>query len=438
VTTHRSGPALDPDYALFLFFPTAKTADVLQAVSEFAANPVPRRTGLLLPDGRTITVPFRSWLSHGAHSDRVISLSPRSRVRLDTLLAFPTGQDVEESPEPKTGGGPAPAWLDRGSPLSIRLWVYMGQRHVGLVFFPADPQAGRLLIESTAIHRALFQLLECHEGILGLLSDGADETTYLLPDLRTGIDTPDLFDYYNANEGIDVDGMLEFFLQQTGRPTLPPTAKPPDQGLISRADPEELAKVLDRLMGSWREAIPQRYHRTFEERPFDACDFCAKALLVPGSRYTITKVFSEGELRQELAICYDCAQELERGYSKESRQATARLLFDISPFQRLSIAGNQTTDRAERLTRDCLICREPKDASPTYVEYAMCEGTEIVYQIYPFIVCEPCLLRINDALSDQTREAWRRFYDDHFGFPTPGAPGFHSEIAPEYHILQLW
>ena len=100
---------------------------------------------------------------------------------------------------------------------------------------------------------------------------------------------------------IDVDRWLDELLKQERRPTLPPIV----ESLKERQDDltDETLKVLEAMLGSSREIVPPHYHRTFEEKPFDACDFCAKPLLIPGTRYTVTKVYAGGQLSQELAIC---------------------------------------------------------------------------------------------------------------------------------------
>lgn len=419
-----TGPVIDSDYSFFLFFPATRVGAVLEEIAELAVTPFPRRTDLVLPDGSTVTVPFRAW-----QGDRqTISLLPGSRVCLHTLLSFPAGGVVQEY-RGQGDPGRGAALLASGEPLYVRLWVYMGDEHAGLVFFPPDPQIGWYFVESAAVHRALTRLLERHEGLLGVLTDGVDKRAYLLPHLDAHLEVSEPYNYLRG--AIDIEAVLSTFQAHTPRPSCPPTTDLPRTMMDAPIDHEALVKVLERVMGAQRGPIPQRYQRTFEERPFEACDFCAKPLLEAGTRYTITKVHVEGELRQELAICLDCTAILEQGYSEQSRRATQWLLFDFAPGTRLRAAMREDGDPIERMTRSCLLCDTLREEALTFVEYAACEGGEIVYQSNPFLICETCLLRINDLLSDQTKEAWRRFWDDHFGFPTPGAPA----LAREYYFL---
>jgi hypothetical protein len=369
-----------------------------------------------------VTLPFDSWLGDG----KTVTLLPISRVRLDVSLRFPPPGALEEGfQEVAAPDGAAPE-LEPQDPVAIRLWVYMGHRHAGLIFFPPGPRTGRLLVGSASIHHFLARLLERQQGIVGMLDDIDHGVSYLLPDLRTRIDLPDLTDYYDANQGIDVDRWLEDLLKQAPSPTLPPRVDPPEKRAEDETD--RVLRTLETILGSSRQPVPPRYHRTFEEKPFDTCDFCAQPLLAPDTRYTVTKFFSGGELSQELAICSGCGDELRKGYSAESQEASAQIFAEVPVARRALRASQEGVDHADRvelveeMTGRCLLCDTPREEANSHVEYALCEGTEIVYSFYPIAVCDDCLIRIYDALSEKTKEAGRRFYDDHFGFPPPGAP----------------
>jgi hypothetical protein len=64
---------------------------------------------------------------------------------------------------------------------------------------------------------------------------------------------------------------------------------------------EELFDELLRMLLPAREPVPAHFHRSFEGRPFEACDFCGKARLEPAASYTVNKYFAQGTLRQEIA-----------------------------------------------------------------------------------------------------------------------------------------
>jgi hypothetical protein len=183
----------------------------------------------------------------------------------------------------------------------------------------------------------------------------------------------------------------------------------------------------DPAQAGWRRPLPERYQRTFEETPFDACDFCHKPLLLPGTRYAIIKLYDQGELRQELAICADCGATLGGGYSVESQQAIEAVFARIPFALRLRQALDESLDPFEQMTDHCLLCQTPREQARSHVEYADCEAGEMVYAVYPFAICETCQVSVYDTLSDQTKEIERRFFDEHFGFPAPGSPALERQ-----------
>jgi hypothetical protein len=423
----RDQPVVGLDCSFGLYFPAGRLGPVLLEIARLAEGPTSHQTHLVLPDGSMVTVPFGSWLGDG----KTVPLLPISRVRLDVSLRFPIAGDLEDGSPEQVIDPDSGAELEPLGPVAIRLWVYVGHRHAGLVFFPPGPRTGRLFVASTSIRQFLAGLLERHQGVLGMLDDIDHGASYLLPDLRTRIELPDLTGYYDANQGIDVDRWLEELLRQEPGPTLPPRVDPPDKRPEDETD--RVLRKLETILGSSRAPVPPRYHRTFEEVPFDTCDFCGKPLLVPDTRYTVTKFFSGGELSQELAICSGCGDELRKGYSAESQEASAQIFASVPVARRALQASQGEIDHADRvevaeeMTCRCLLCDAPREEAKAHVEYALCEGTEIVYSFYPITLCDDCMIRIYDALSEKTKEAGRRFYDDHFGFPPPGAPSLQRQ-----------
>jgi hypothetical protein len=296
----------------------------------------------------------------------------------------------------------------------------MGRQHVLFSFFAADEQVSQLFVTSPAIHSHLSRLLEEHGGILALLELDGDEG-YLLPDLQRCLEMPNTLKYYsNRLQVLDVDRWLADLLKQEVRPGSPPAAggrRSRGSGLKSR-----ILKGIGVVFGAHREPLPQRYHRTFEEKPFETCDLCHRPLLVPGTQYVVTKLFGGGELKQEMAMCQPCQKALEETYSRESRQATAKLFSTVSRGQRLRLAAKAGVDRVARMTAHCLLCGAAQEDLEAYVEHAGCESNEIVYAFYPYMLCEDCLLRAYEVLSAKTKQERGRFYGDHFGFPPPARP----------------
>jgi hypothetical protein len=393
------------EFTFDLYFPVEKTGNVLLDIVELADGAAEHRTHLVLPDASMVTVPFGSSYQDGT----ITPLAPGDKIRLDLFLNFPQ-HDAEY----------------------IRLWLFMGERHVKFTFFAPSAHACSLFVESSWLQDQLSRLLARHEGILGLLDVDAD-VSYLLPDLKRGLVCPNILDYYGPDLNVlDVDRWVADLGKLEKIPVPPPAVLVDGQ---KRNDPEQsLLKALESVLGTWREPVPQRYHRTFEEKPFDTCDFCGKPLLAPGIDYLVTKFFRQDELVQEMVVCLDCGKEMQKTYSAESAQAIQRFFSRLSLVRRLQIVANNEFNRLGAMTARCCLCDAPKEKVTHYVEYAHCVGTEVVYHVYPAMLCEDCILQANELLSKETRERWRRFYDEHFGFPPSG--GLHR--TPVKDVLPLW
>lgn len=397
--------ALDFYYALLL--PANQTAGVLLRVGELAAAPLEGRSELALPDGGRIRVPFPSPI----HEGKTIPLGPGTRVRLDTILTFPLEGPMQAPP------GPEPPVLAHR--LRVRLWIYIGQRYAKVVFSAADDRASRLLAGSKAIRTWLWRLLEDCQGFAGVL-DTDGEQLHLLPDLQTCVDPLDVGDYFGPGQVFDVDRWAQDLLELEVRPVEPPVVDlGPDEDVGAVRLP---LNHLENAFGPWHGPIPPRYHRTFEEKPFDRCDYCHRPLLEPDTEYAIVKLHFEGELRQEMVMCSACGEEMQESYSQESQQAMERIFSRVPLHQRLRLASGRARDRLARMTERCLLCSKLVEEVSGYAEYAHCQASELVYHVFPAIICDGCMVRVNDALSDKTKDEWRRFYDEHYGFPPAGWP----------------
>jgi hypothetical protein len=180
-------------------------------------------------------------------------------------------------------------------------------------------------------------------------------------------------------------------------------------------------KRLEIMLGNCREPIPLRFYRTFEDELFDVCGYCGSPLLDADLYYTIAKVFFEGQLREEIAVCRNCQSGMKEGYSIESLSALKSIYSETYLQRRLEILyrTGADEDRVANMLAQCSICSAPRDESTTYIEYALCMRTDLVFYTHPSMVCEKCALHIYNSLSEQTKEHKRRFMQEHFGFPPP-------------------
>ena len=198
----------------------------------------------------------------------------------------------------------------------------------------------------------------------------------------------------------------------------------------------DFLKRLEIILGDCREPIPPRFYRTFEDKPFDVCAYCRTSLFVVDTTYTIAKVYSNGQLQEEIAICRNCQSQMKEGYSAESLNTLKSIYSQAYLRQRLEILyhTNVGEDRVTKMLAQCSICSKPRDEFATFFEYAMCQGNELVFYTHPNMVCENCTLQIYESLSEQTKEHKRRFMQEHFGFPPPGSSHQESDVEKLY----LW
>ncbi len=189
------------------------------------------------------------------------------------------------------------------------------------------------------------------------------------------------------------------------------------------------------VLGSWRETIPVRFHRTFEGKPFGKCDYCRRQLCRPGTSYIVHKLYEEGQLKQETVQCQVCRQELGGGYSQESSESLRQLWSDVPKSERLEISANPGIDRTSILTSRCILSGLALQEASVHCEYAYCEGPEIVFLIHPLMICGPCLVGLFDALSEETKDHRRRYFDRHFGLQ-PGLSSLEWVDIPVQHVLR--
>jgi hypothetical protein len=205
--------------------------------------------------------------------------------------------------------------------------------------------------------------------------------------------------------------------------------------LYSEDDPTFLIRISNLLHGS-QGGIPKQFIRSFEGIPFEECTYCGKHLRSPRTLYRISKLYGEGELLQEWAICVECYTEVKAFYSQESLQALKQYYAELSfSFnERRRIALNPDLDRLKLLTDVCLFCKTSRHEISTYMLYSMFEADQIIYHpIRTRLVCVTCILELYELLSAQTKDDGRKFFEDYFGLP----PELHPVEMNEVFIERL-
>ena len=169
-------------------------------------------------------------------------------------------------------------------------------------------------------------------------------------------------------------------------------------------------------MEGLRTEIPKLFYRTFEDKPFESCDFCSQSF-GEATQYVIMKFGSAQELKQEISLCMECGQKLNSQYSDESKQIIKDSFGDSFLHARLERTLEIKSDRELVLTAECAKCGTPRDEAKEHVTYGFFEGGSILYYVPPYMLCDGCIISLYDQLSEKTKEIEGRFLADHLGLP---------------------
>ncbi|MCA9033698.1 MAG: hypothetical protein KDA91_01150 [Planctomycetaceae bacterium] len=184
--------------------------------------------------------------------------------------------------------------------------------------------------------------------------------------------------------------------------------------------------------------IPQLFKSTYLDGPFVECVDCGKSL-DSSFVYTIQKRIVAGEHVFEMAMCSDCRGRLTETFSRES---TAALHSRMAECFRARVIGsdmnpvdtecpgddegptNPMTDEIllDRCLNYCVMCECPRETCHRYSLAGLFSAAKLVLQTSaigqsPVMMCNDCESSMSSLVSQQTRDSWDRFIDEHFDGP---------------------
>lgn len=158
--------------------------------------------------------------------------------------------------------------------------------------------------------------------------------------------------------------------------------------------------------------IPDLLHSAYEEGPFRSCTVCGD-VLTDGRLYEIQKVFRGTEAIFEMAICHTCGEGVAREFSEQSMESVRRFLEEhFRPAQE---------------GQHCNFCGFPRGVVQNYTIVGACREHSLV--LPSLVMCEKCTERVQEELSQKTRDAHDDFVRDHF----PGVPA-DLDVSPIFGI----
>jgi hypothetical protein len=150
---------------------------------------------------------------------------------------------------------------------------------------------------------------------------------------------------------------------------------------------------------------------------FSHCLCCKMPLVEIDAQWLVNKEFLGIECVLEYAICQPCRDLVTDQLSEESKESVRRFLeHEIDWDQRMK-EFMLSHDLAERF-KGCIACQVPREDLPGFGLSALFDsGGSLVTGPLPLLICQPCISRMTAALSDESREVWRRFLSEHFTGP---------------------
>ncbi|MEK7486221.1 MAG: hypothetical protein AABZ60_18000 [Planctomycetota bacterium] len=150
--------------------------------------------------------------------------------------------------------------------------------------------------------------------------------------------------------------------------------------------------------------VPKILYSDYLNKTFQNCLICDCAL-TEEILYKVQKAYSGTECLMEAAICFHCMEEMMKEMSKESQENLTRYFHKVKPL------GENY----------CELCQKEIKSTDKRVLGGICQGPWLVHPME--YLCEDCLLKAQELLSEKTRDYRQRFREHHFpGIPTEGIP----------------
>lgn len=150
---------------------------------------------------------------------------------------------------------------------------------------------------------------------------------------------------------------------------------------------------------------------------FSHCVSCRVPLLEIDAPWLVNKDYFRDECVLEYAVCQGCRDRMSGSISEESKTAVRLFLENEIDWEERVAEFMIQPDPVERFTR-CIACRTPRGLTDGFAISALFDsGGNLVTGPLPLLICRNCVDRMTALLSDQSRELWRRFLEEHFAGP---------------------
>ncbi len=172
------------------------------------------------------------------------------------------------------------------------------------------------------------------------------------------------------------------------------------------------------------EKIPSIFYSERSEEPFKFCNVCHKELVDSEEKYIIEKAYQQDlsnmkrSLVFEFAYCVDCLENMQAEFSGESKQkldAYFEKNTDLDKRQE-GLTKNKLFD-VDIWLQTCIVKNKSIDEVEEFQILALCEGGDMLYHYFPYMICGDAMNEISNLLSNKTLDILNNFLIDNIDVP---------------------
>lgn len=178
--------------------------------------------------------------------------------------------------------------------------------------------------------------------------------------------------------------------------------------------------------------IPKPFHSENTGEPFRKCLVCGIDLIENKVEYLIEKAIRRypshdvEDVIFEHAICFKCQEDVSVNLSKESTQKINEYFRKNVDFRKRGMDMFSEEPDAEKWMKNCIVKDKPYKDFSEYQIYAHCEGDEMLFSVFPFMISGEAMEDIQELLSKATKDELDDFMDNYHSVP----PEFDSLLKP--------
>ena len=147
---------------------------------------------------------------------------------------------------------------------------------------------------------------------------------------------------------------------------------------------------------------------------FSHCLCCKFPLVEIAEPWLVNKEFLRDECVMEYAVCQPCRDRVTDRLSEESKESVRGFLEKEIDWEARMREFMLSHDPAERFEA-CIACRTPREQMEGFGISALFDsGGSLVTGPLPLLICQPCISRMTESISEESRGIWKKFLAENF------------------------